>query len=121
MTIISDTRSTLSNPSLSKLAALPDPTLILLADILPTGLSVALNALMHPKLAPILHGRAWPGEAAGLLSGSSEGIEQEGTEGTAPVRDEDRVLTVGVVGLGPVGLVSSSLLRYFTIYPYICF
>ncbi|EIM88701.1 uncharacterized protein STEHIDRAFT_52515 [Stereum hirsutum FP-91666 SS1] len=73
-----DTQSTLSNPSLSKLTALPDPTLILLADILPTGLSVALNALMHPKLAPILHGKAWP--------------------------DEDRVLTVGVVGLGPVGL-----------------
>lgn len=72
---------------------------------------------MHPKLAPILHGKAWPGEAAGLLSGSSEGIEQEGAEGTAPVRDEDRVLTVGVVGLGPVGLVSSSLLQYFILSP----
>ena len=87
--------------SLSReLSYLPEPTVLLLADILPTGLFVVLQALTHPKLAPNFTGIPWPrnvGQPAldTLLSGS-----------TLPyLSSADKVLDVGIVGLGPVGLV----------------
>jgi hypothetical protein len=86
-----------------ELSYLPDPTVLLLADVLPTGLFVVLQALTHPKLAPIFTGIPWPrnvGQPAWgtLLSGS-----------TLPyLSSADKVLDVGIVGLGPVGLVSHS-------------
>ena len=84
-----------------ELSYLPDPTVLPLADILPTGLFVVLQALTHPKLAPIFTGIPWPrnvGQPAWgtPLSGS-----------TLPyLSSADKVLDVGIVGLGPVRLVS---------------
>jgi hypothetical protein len=84
-----------------ELSYLPDPTVLLLADVLPTGLFVVLQALTHPKLAPIFTGIPWPHNVGQpgwgtLLSGS-----------TLPyLSSADKVLDVGIVGLGPVGLVS---------------
>ena len=84
-----------------ELSNLPDPTVLLLADVLPTGLFVVLQALTHPKLAPIFTGIPWPrnvGQPAWgtLLSGC-----------TLPyLSSADKILDVGIVGLGPVGLVS---------------
>jgi len=91
-----------------ELSYLPDPTVLLLADVLPTGLFVVLQALTHPKLAPIFTGIPWPhnvGQPAWgtLLSGS-----------TLPyLSSADKVLDVGIVGLGPVGLCATlALLDY---------
>ncbi|KAI0319843.1 chaperonin 10-like protein [Amylostereum chailletii] len=88
---------------LPALPDIPDPALLLLADILPTGLFVAVQALSHPKIAPVLSGRAWPGSASAALDGyfRDEGAAQ------VEIREEERVLMVGVVGLGPVGLCAT--------------
>ncbi|ETW78183.1 hypothetical protein HETIRDRAFT_388291 [Heterobasidion irregulare TC 32-1] len=77
--------------------ALPDPTLLLLADILPTGLFVALQALSHPKLSPFTANTSWPNTMDGILYSHI-------STSAAPLMEDDRVLTIGVVGLGPVGL-----------------
>lgn len=69
--------------------ALADSSLLLLADILPTGVFAALQALQHPKLSPLLTGSAYPSNPAL----------------TTPLQTEDRTLTIAVVGLGPVGVV----------------
>jgi hypothetical protein len=84
-----------------ELSYLPDPTLLLLADTLPTGLFVVLQACTHPKLAPIFTGKPWPRNAGhpaqdGLLSVTALPF----------LSAADKVLDVGIVGLGPVGLVS---------------
>jgi len=77
--------------ALSKIA---DSSLLVLADILPTGVFAATQLMNHPKLAPILSGKPWPlcftpdadaGNEVGLLA-------------------EDRVLNLAIIGLGPVGI-----------------
>ena len=77
---------------------LPDPTLLLLADILPTGLFVALQALSHPKLLPFTVNMSWPNTMDSILYPHI-------SASAAPLTEDDRVLTIGVIGLGPVGLV----------------
>ncbi|KAA1472364.1 alcohol dehydrogenase [Dentipellis sp. KUC8613] len=84
----------------SPLMAIPDQNLLLLADILPTGLFVAMQALAHPKLSPVLTGRPWPASESGFLN-------VEASTNAAPLTQEDRTLTVGLVGLGPVGLCAA--------------
>ncbi|KAI3618141.1 alcohol dehydrogenase [Moniliophthora roreri] len=72
-----------------KLDAISDTSLLLLGDVLPTGLFAAVQALNHPKLSPFLRGISWPprpGDASGALTMS------------------DRALTFAVIGLGPVGI-----------------
>ncbi|KAI0716081.1 chaperonin 10-like protein [Fomitopsis betulina] len=71
--------------------ALADSSLLLLADILPTGVFAALQALQHPKLSPLLTGSAYPSNPAL----------------TTPLQTEDRTLTIAVVGLGPVGVCAT--------------
>ncbi|KAI0364278.1 GroES-like protein [Pilatotrama ljubarskyi] len=83
------------------LAHLTDSSLILLADILPTGVFAVMQALQHPKIAPILTGKPYP--YGGFVPG---GPIAQGQAATA-LKDEDRVLTIGVVGLGPVGLCAT--------------
>ncbi|KAK7044235.1 hypothetical protein VNI00_007957 [Paramarasmius palmivorus] len=82
--------SLLPNQSVAeRLATISDSSLLLLGDILPTGLFATVQALNHPKLSPLLSGISWPprsGEAPGNLS------------------LDDRALTFAVVGLGPVGI-----------------
>ena len=84
-----------------ELSSLPDPAILLLADVLPTGLFVVLQALTHPKLAPIFTGIPWPRNVGHLAKGALlPGV-------TLPyLSSADWVLDVGIVGLGPVGLVS---------------
>lgn len=80
-----------------------DSSLLLLADILPTGVFAAMQALQHPKIAPILSGKAYP--YGGFVPGGALGQAQASTA----LQDGDKVLTIGVVGLGPVGVVSPPL------------
>ncbi|KAI0642468.1 chaperonin 10-like protein [Trametes meyenii] len=67
------------------LSRLADSSLILLADILPTGVFAAMQALQHPKIAPMITAKSYP--FGGFAT--------------------DRVLTIGVVGLGPVGVCAT--------------
>jgi threonine dehydrogenase-like Zn-dependent dehydrogenase len=62
--------------------------MLLLADILPTGLFAATQALNHPKTRVFVDGSTWPP------------IANFG----AKMKEEDRTLTFAVIGLGPVGL-----------------
>jgi hypothetical protein len=80
---------------------LPDPTLLLLADILPTGLFVFLQACTHPKLAPIFTGIPWLRNTGHLTQ------DDFLSDISLPYPSAaDKILDVGIVGLGPVGLVS---------------
>ena len=81
------------------LAGLPDTSLLILADILPTGVFAALQAINHPKLQPILTGIPWP------LCLSPQLTNLPATE-LRPT-PEDRILTVAIVGLGPVGICAA--------------
>ena len=85
----------------SQVLELADSSLLLLADILPTGVFAALQALQHPKLSPFLTGSAYPSSSfvpAGIL-------ETAGVGAMKPLEVEDRALTIAIVGLGPVGVV----------------
>jgi len=83
------------------LAKIADSSLLLLADILPTGVFAALQALNHPKVLPMVTGRPWP------YSYITSGVIPTGVE--AAFQPEDSMLTLAVIGLGPVGVVSASL------------
>ncbi|KAG5721687.1 hypothetical protein E4T56_gene11203 [Termitomyces sp. T112] len=81
------------------LTRLADASLLLLADILPTGVFAALQALTHPKVQPLLIGRPWP------LCFSPEISAAESNE--VGLTAEDRVLTFAIIGLGPVGICAA--------------
>lgn len=83
----------LKDQALSKIA---DSSLLMLADILPTGVFAALQALNHPKVMPVLTGRPWPLCFSPALTGSQVGLTTE-----------DMILTVAIIGLGPVGVCAS--------------
>ncbi|KAI0300581.1 chaperonin 10-like protein [Multifurca ochricompacta] len=93
-----------------ELSSLPDPALLLLADILPTGLFVVLQACTHPKLAPIFTGIPWPHSLGHL----TRDVLLKGC--TLPfLSAAERILDVAIVGLGPVGLCATlALLDYLT-------
>ncbi|KAF9810204.1 hypothetical protein IEO21_07089 [Rhodonia placenta] len=80
---------------------LSDSSLILLADILPTGVFAALQALQHPKLSPMLIGSSYPNSM--LIP---KGHATEETNSIA-LQAQDRVLTIAVIGLGPVGVCAA--------------
>jgi len=69
----------------------------MLADILPTGVFAALQAINHPKVAPVITGRPWP---LCFSKDMGPGNEVEFTE-------SDRILTVAIIGLGPVGVCAT--------------
>ncbi|KAH9480320.1 Medium chain reductase/dehydrogenase ucsI [Psilocybe cubensis] len=79
------------------LSNLADSSLLILADILPTGVFATLQALNHPKVAPVLTGRSWPLCFEKEVSGGNE----------VSFTDEDRVLNVAIIGLGPVGVCTT--------------
>ncbi|KAG5639203.1 hypothetical protein H0H81_005682 [Sphagnurus paluster] len=79
------------------LNGLDDSSLLMLADILPTGVFAALQALSHPKVQPILTGRPWPLCFSPEVSGGNE----------VSLTPEDRVLTMAIIGLGPVGICAA--------------
>ena len=72
--------------------------MLLLADILPTGAFAAIQALQHPKVATILTGAKYP-------FGAFVPRHVAASEASVRLHNEDRVLTIGVIGLGPVGIV----------------
>ena len=80
------------------LIELTDSSLLMLADILPTGVFAALQAINHPKVAPVITGRPWP-----LCF--SPPLEEPGNE--VGLNAEDKVLTVAIIGLGPVGVCAA--------------
>ncbi|KAJ6620728.1 alcohol dehydrogenase [Mycena sp. CBHHK59/15] len=87
------------------LTGLADSSLLMLADILPTGVFAALQAMNHPKVLPALTGRPWP---SSYFPGDA----------SVSVLPEDRVLTFAIIGLGPVGLCASvSLLDMLSAQP----
>ncbi|KAJ3566113.1 hypothetical protein NP233_g7203 [Leucocoprinus birnbaumii] len=79
------------------LSDISDSSLLLLADILPTGVFAALQAINHPKVAPVITGKPWP------LCFSKDDISGNEVSFTK----SDRVLTVVVIGLGPVGICAT--------------
>ncbi|KAI0066950.1 hypothetical protein BV25DRAFT_1966810 [Artomyces pyxidatus] len=89
-------------PPDSPLSELPDPALLLLADILPTGIFVATQAITHPKVMPLLTGVTWPGPARAFY-GNAIDIQ----DAPAPLTAEDRTLEIAIVGLGPVGMCAT--------------
>lgn len=80
---------------------LADSSLILLADILPTGVFAALQALQHPKLSPMLMGFSYPNST--LIPRGHATAETN----SIALQAQDRVLTIAVVGLGPVGVCAA--------------
>jgi hypothetical protein len=79
------------------LVGLADSSLLLLADILPTGVFATLQALNHPKVAPVLTGKPWP-----LCFNQSDTSENE-----VIFTAEDKILTLAIIGLGPVGVCAA--------------
>jgi hypothetical protein len=69
----------------------------MLADILPTGLFACLQAINHPKVAPLLTGKPWPLCFSQNITTTNEVNPTE----------SDRILTVAIVGLGPVGVCAT--------------
>lgn len=114
-----------SNPH-SQLATLSDAPLLLLADVLPTGVFAALQALTHPHVLPIMKGERFPLSSLGSLGALApetaiqSGESSREADGATRLRallndpswpeakDEDRVLTIALIGLGPVGVVRLS-------------
>jgi threonine dehydrogenase-like Zn-dependent dehydrogenase len=72
-----------------------DSSLLLLADILPTGVFGALQLLNHPKVATIREGKPWPDHFAFPISNAST---------VSTMKEEDKTLNLAVIGLGPVGI-----------------
>ncbi|KAG9315543.1 chaperonin 10-like protein [Chiua virens] len=74
---------------------LADSSLLLLCDILPTGVFAAFQALNHPKTQPMLTSRPYP-------QGPEVSVLDDGV--SVPFKTEDKILTIAIVGLGPVGV-----------------
>jgi len=74
---------------------LADSSLLLLCDILPTGVFAAFQALNHPKLQPMLTSTPYP-------QSSGTAVLESGLP--VSLKAEDNALTIAVVGLGPVGV-----------------
>ncbi|KAF8630891.1 hypothetical protein AX17_005249 [Amanita inopinata Kibby_2008] len=79
-------------------ASLADSSLLMLADILPTGVFGALQCLSHPKVQAVLTGKPWP---ACLIPSPTV------TSDNVALTREERVLTVAIIGLGPVGICTA--------------
>ncbi|KIM78518.1 hypothetical protein PILCRDRAFT_98402 [Piloderma croceum F 1598] len=73
---------------------LADSSLLLMCDILPTGVFAAFQALNHPKMLPMSTGLPFPASS----------FRADGLNGSEKLGSEDTILTIAVIGLGPVGL-----------------
>lgn len=80
------------------LTSIADSSLLMLADILPTGVFAAQQAINHPKVAPVVTGKPWPlcFSQADLAPGNEVSLTSE-----------DRILTIAIIGLGPVGVCAT--------------
>lgn len=73
-----------------------DSSLLLMCDILPTGVFTAFRALNHPNVLPMVTGLPYP-LSSKLGDGLSSHLNQN-------LDAADCLLTIGVIGLGPVGI-----------------
>ncbi|GJJ14830.1 hypothetical protein Clacol_009098 [Clathrus columnatus] len=73
-------------------------SLVLMADILPTGLFAATQLLQHPNILPALKSKPFP---VSLYEGNQKAAVGANI---IPLTDVDKQLTLAVIGLGPVGL-----------------
>jgi hypothetical protein len=87
--------------------AISDPSLLLLADILPTGVFAVTQALQHPNILPIVNSKPFLTSSLAQESATELSSVTLLTEGLPPLTDADKRLTIAVIGLGPVGLVSA--------------
>ena len=86
----------------ASLSTLPDSALLLLADILPTGLFATIQLLNHPNVQPWLTQQPYP-QFAPLVQAKKDLFPPN----PAP-NEQDTPLVLAVVGLGPVGVVRVS-------------
>ncbi|KAK0201623.1 chaperonin 10-like protein [Desarmillaria ectypa] len=87
----------LSDPDtwpLSKPKQVSDSSLLLLADILPTGIFAAIQALSHPKVPPVLTAAPWP-------------LHDKASSGIPDLFPKENVPTFAIIGLGPVGVCAA--------------
>jgi len=78
-----------------RMSQISDASLILLGDILPTGVFAVLQAMQHPKLLPVFTSQPYPFSSqpfATMLQNNATELPQ------SLIREEDKVLTVAVVG-----------------------
>ena len=73
------------------LSQVSDSSLLLLADILPTGVFAAMQALQHPKISPMLTGKPYP--YGGFTPNGPIAQGQASTQ----VQAHDRTLTIGII------------------------
>jgi len=90
-----------SENEIAQWKSISDYSLLLLADILPTGVFAVTQALQHPNILPILNSKPFPVASSGGTENSSTALL---TEGLPPLTEQDKRLTLAVIGLGPVGL-----------------
>lgn len=109
--VVSSSPSTPSYMSLpqTSIASFSDSSLLLLADILPTGYFTALQALQHPNVLPLLSGTPYPLSAFANVPNAGKLVNVLKQVNQPSPTEEDRVLTIAVIGLGPVGIVSTSV------------
>jgi len=81
--------------------ALAPESLLLLADILPTGCFAALQALQHPNVLPYVSGRPYPLSSPLNAFGPVPGAAMALTD---QLNKSEQRLYIAIVGLGPVGL-----------------
>jgi threonine dehydrogenase-like Zn-dependent dehydrogenase len=85
--------------AVAAISSIADSSLLLLSDILPTGVFAALQTLNHPKVQPMLTGKAWPNSCLQMTSHMP--LAQD------PLLPEDRILNLAIVGSGPVGICAA--------------
>ena len=96
---------------------LSDTSILLMADILPTGVFTALQTLQHPNVLPVIRGERVPiasvRSSLGVsATGLSTGLDRRLEDPVWPsMQPGDRILNLAIVGLGPVGTVGSLLLH----------
>lgn len=93
---LTDPSSYLDESRGKALAGIADSSLLLLGDILPTGVFAALQSLTHPKVPSALAGKPWPESCLALATSSAVDLPSN-----------VKVLTFAVIGLGPVGVCAS--------------
>lgn len=64
--------------------------------------------MQHPKILPILNGVRYPLTSVSAITSQNGLVDSLGDPSWPPVINEDRLLTLAVIGLGPVGVVSST-------------
>ncbi|KAG7439202.1 GroES-like protein [Guyanagaster necrorhizus] len=94
----SGTLFNLSDPDawpLSKLKQVSDSSLLLLADILPTGIFAAIQALSHSKVLPVPAAEPWPPHG----------------------KASKNIPTFAIIGLGPVGFCATIRFKIIAVDP----